>query len=279
MSELIHFLNGKFVAEEKLLISPRDLGFVRGYAVNDYIVTFHHKPFKVPEHIDRLFRSAAIYNLQIPWSKEQVISWVYETLEKNDKESEKTLKIILSGGVSSSMYQAATPTILMIVNHYVEKPLEYYENGVKAKAINYKRPFPQAKHTYHAAAIRELAQVHNEGITEIIYYDSSQVFEAGGSNIFAVIDRKLVTPKSNIVEWLIRNTLLEILTLDIPIEVKDFPYHELLTASEVFITNSRNGSIGVVAINGQKIGDGKVGETTKEIAGQYEKWISHLAGE
>src|SRR4051812_33765658 len=116
MSKLIHFLNGKFVTEDELLISPRDLGFVRGYAVADFLVTYKNHPFKLSEHIDRLFKSAEIIGLQIPWSKAQVATWVKETLDKNDKDTEKTIKIIVSGGSSHSMHQSDVPTIVMIVN-------------------------------------------------------------------------------------------------------------------------------------------------------------------
>jgi branched-chain amino acid aminotransferase len=76
MNNSIHFLNGKFVTEDKLLISPRDLGFIRGYAVADFLVTRNKKLFKLSEHINRLFNSAEIIGLQIPWNKEQIIKWV-----------------------------------------------------------------------------------------------------------------------------------------------------------------------------------------------------------
>lgn len=264
------------MTEEELLISPRDLGLVRGYAVSDFIVTFHNNPHKVSEHIDRLFKSAEIYGITIPWSKEQISTWVQETFDKNDKESEKTMKIILSGGISNSMYQAQTPTLVMIMNHYVDKPRSYYENGVKAKLVRYKRPYAEAKHTHHVETIKQLAISKKDGVTEIIYYDDSQVFEAGGSCLFAVIDNKLVTTKSNIVEGLIRNTLLEILHLDIPIEERNFTLKELLKATEIFITNSRNGSIGVVELDGKPVRDGKIGEITKEVSRQYETYIQLL---
>lgn len=277
MDNFIHFLNGKFVRENQLLISPRDLGYVRGYAVNDYIVTFHNKPFRLSEHIDRLFRSAERFELKIPWSKVQVAAWVQQTLDKNGKDIEKTVKIILSGGVSNSMYQARVPTIVMIVSRYVDKPASYYERGVKANVVKYKRPHPEVKHTYHVETIRQLAKAKQEGVTEIIFYDDSQVFEAGGSNLFAVMDSKLVTTKSNIVKGLIRDTLLEILELNIPIEERNFTFRELMKASEIFLTSSRSGSIGVVEINGKPVGNGKVGNITKEVSRQYKEYTESLS--
>ncbi|MGH7245823.1 MAG: aminotransferase class IV, partial [Candidatus Levyibacteriota bacterium] len=80
MSNLVHFLNGKFVSEGELLISPRDLGFSRGYAVADFLVTHNHQPFKLPEHVDRLLHSAEVIGLQIPWTKTQIETWIKETL-------------------------------------------------------------------------------------------------------------------------------------------------------------------------------------------------------
>lgn len=273
MSNLIHFLNGKFVTEDELLISPRDLGFTRGYAVTDFLVTHNHKPFKLTEHIDRLFKSAEIIGLQIPWSKTQIEEWINQTLDKNDKTVEKTVKIILSGGKSHSMYQEDTPTIIMIVDPHVPPVQSYYENGIKVKAINYKRPHSQAKHTNYVEGIKQLSQVKDDDIAEILYYDEYQVFEGAGSNLFAVIDNKLVTAKSNIVEGITRNVLLEILKLDIPVEVRDFTFDELLKASEVFLTGSSKEIRGVVEINGKPVGNGKVGVITKEAAKQYKEYI------
>ncbi len=273
MNDLIHFLNGYFVTEDDLLISPRDLGFTRGYAVADFIVTYKNKPFKLSEHVDRLFTSAEIIGLHIPWTKTQMIKWAKETLEKNDKVTEKTIKIIISGGVSHSMHQAEIPTLVMIVSNRNLHPASSYENGVKVIAIEYKRQFPEAKHTHYVEAIKQLGKVKNEGIEDILYYDTNQVYEGSGTNVFAVIDGKLVTPKSNIVKGITRNTLLEILHLTIPVEVRDFAFDELINATEVFITGSNSEVRGVIEINGESIGNGKVGEITKEVAKQYKNYI------
>jgi branched-subunit amino acid aminotransferase/4-amino-4-deoxychorismate lyase len=157
MSDLIHFLNGKFVTENELVISPRDLGFTRGYTVADFLVTHNHKPFKHIEHVDRLFKSAEIIGLKIPWDKKQVIDWVNKTLDKNDKATEKATKIIVSGGTSHSMYQAEIPTIVIMIDNHIPPDSSYYENGVKAKAVNFKRQYPESKHTNYVEAIKQLA--------------------------------------------------------------------------------------------------------------------------
>ncbi len=273
MNNLIHFLNGKFVSEDKLLVSPRDLGFVRGYAVTDFLVTYDNQPFKLTEHINRLFNSAEIIGLQIPWSKIQVVTWVRETLDRNDKTFEKTIKIILSGGESKTMYQAEVPSIIIIVSPRIRQPISYYEKGVKVVAVEYKRQYPEAKHTHYVEGIRQLAKVDSNDIVEIIYYDNSQVFEGAGCNLFAVINNKLVTTKSNIVYGITRNTILEMIQLDLPVEIRNFSFDELLNADEIFLTGSNSEVRGVVEINGKVVNKGVVGEITKEVARQYKEYI------
>lgn len=273
MNTLIHFLNGKFVNEDELLISPRDLGFTRGYAVADFIVTYNNQPFKLVEHINRLFNSAEIIGLRMPWTKEQLITWANETLSKNDTEGEKSLKIMVSGGNSHSLHQAETPTLIMIVSPRMRKPESSYTQGVKVIAVKYKRPYPKAKHTNYVEAIKQLATNTDTDIEDILFYDDTQFYEGSGTNVFAVIGNKLVTTKSNIVEGITRNTLLEILQLSIPIEVRDFTYDELLNASEIFITGSNSEVRGVVEINRRKVGNGTVGEITKEALRQYREYI------
>lgn len=273
---LIHFLNGKFVSEDELLISPRDLGFMRGYAVADYIVTYNHKIIKLNDHVNRLFKSAEIIGLTLSWSKDQIATWLTELVNKNNIETDITIKTIVSGGVSKSMHQAEIPTIVMIVNPFTPKPSSYYEQGVKAITVKFRRSYPKSKHTNYVEAIKQLSNIVDDSVVEIIYYDDIQVTEGSGNNIFAVIDNKLVTPKSNIIEGITRNTLLEVLKLSIPIEVRDFTCNDLSRATEVFFTGSGRGVTGIVEIDKKPLGDGKVGAITKEVAKQYNDYLLHL---
>ena len=273
-NSFIHFLNGEFVTEENLLISPRDLGFARGYAVSDFLVTHNFRPFKLSGHIDRLFMSAEAIGIKIPWSKEQIAKWIQETLDKNDKNLEKTIKIFLTGGKSHFLFQTSDPTIIIIVGEYIHQSAKYYEKGVKAKLVKYGRQFADVKTTNDVEAIRNLSKLRNSDVTEVIYYDNAQIYEGGGCNIFAVIDDKLLTPKSNILEGVTRNILLGILKLDIPVEIKDFSINDLFNASEIFLTGSSKEIRGVVRIDEKQIGDGKVGEITKEVMRQYKEYTS-----
>lgn len=268
-----HFLNGNLVSEAQLTISPRDLGFSRGYAVFDFLKTYpHHRLFKLQEHIDRLFNSAELIGLQLPWSKNQVKTWVISTLEANDTPDEKFIKIIVSGGQSDTMLPSVHPTIVILVDPATHYPEKNYEQGVGVIGVQYERYLPAAKSNNYIEGVKQMQRAQLTGAFEPVYYSDTQVFEGSNSNIFAVIDHTLVTPASSILKGITRGVLLEVLQLDIPIEVRDFTFAELLKASEVFLTASGKEVMPVTSIDGSALGTGEVGPITKEVMRQFNEY-------
>lgn len=279
MNKSIHFLNGKFVKDKDLVVSARDLGYTRGYAVFDFLRTYQNRPFKLSEHLDRLFNSARLINLEIPWTKKQIAKWVYYTLEKNDKNTEKTIKIIISGGISNTMLAGDNPTIMIVIDPRSPYPPINYTKGVSAISVKFTRYIPEAKTNNYIEGVKQTKIAKTKGAIEPIYFDDKQVLEGSNSNIFCVIDNKLVTPKTNILKGITRGILLEILDLDIPIKVKDFTLKELLNAKEAFFTGSNREITPIVKIDNHIIGDGKVGKITKEVMRQFKEYTSKLPKE
>ncbi len=268
-----HFLNGKFVSEEQFTISPRDVGFSRGYAVFDFLKTYpHHRPFKLKEHIDRLFNSADLIGLKMPWSKEQVQKWVLETLEANKTGEEKFIKIFVSGGISNTMLPSENPTIAILIDPATQYPKEQYEKGIGVIAVKHNRYNPAAKSNNYIEGVKQTQQAQTIGAVEPIYYSDTQVFEGSNSNLFAVINGKLLTPKTTILAGITRSVLLEILKLNIPIEVKDFTLDDLLHADEAFLTGSGKEITPITSIDGKPLGNGNVGAITKEVMNQFREY-------
>lgn len=273
MAKPVHLLNGKFISEKELVVSARDVGFSRGYAVFDFLITYpHHKPFKLALHITRLFNSASYINLRVPWTKEQVAEWVKETLGKNQSGDEKSIKMIISGGVSNTMLPGDTPTIVIIVDPRHKYPKEISEKGIGIITVKFHRYIPEAKTNNYIEGMKQAQQAKKVGAEEPVFYDDTQIFEGSNSNIFAVIDHKLATPKSNILSGITREVLLETLKLDIPIEARDFSLDELLNAQEVFMTSSGKEIIPVTKIDGKNVGNGEVGKVTKEVMNQFREY-------
>jgi branched-chain amino acid aminotransferase len=262
------------VEERDLMVSVRDLGFARGYAVFDFLITYpSRRPFMLAKHIDRLFNSAHLIGLSMPWSKEEIGGWVTQTLTANQAEGEKQIKIMVSGGISDSLLPSSkAPTIAIIVDPRHFLPREYYEHGAGILMDKYTRDTPGAKTNNYIEGVKEAQKAQRINAIEAVYYDDHKVFEASSSNIFALIGGRLLTPKSDVLPGITRDVLMEILKIDIPVALADFKLEELLAAEEVFLTASNKEVLPITKIDGKDVGAGKVGAVTKEVMRQFKEF-------
>ena len=83
MDEGIVYLNGEFVPESQAKVSVFDRGFNGGEGVYDVIRTFGHKPFKLREHIQRLYRSLKYTRIDCGLSPEEMERLSLEVLDRN----------------------------------------------------------------------------------------------------------------------------------------------------------------------------------------------------
>ena len=83
MDEKIVYLNGSFVRESEAKVSVLDSGFNAGDGVYDVTRTFRHKPFKLREHTERLFRSLYYTRIDCGMSLEEMEKTTLEVLERN----------------------------------------------------------------------------------------------------------------------------------------------------------------------------------------------------
>ncbi len=266
----IHFLNGKFVEDQDLKVSVRDLGFSRGFAVFAFFITYNGRPFMAEKQVERLFKSASLINLTIPYTKEQIHQWALQTLKKNTDGKEKAVRIIVSGGVSESVFSdREKPTLIIQVDERPYLPIECYTNGINAMTVKYTRYIPGAKTNHYIEAAKHRDAVKQLSAIEIIYYSDDGVAEGCVSNTFAVIDGKLVTPKSNILLGITRGVVVELMRA----EERDFSIEELRRATEVFVTSSNKEVLPVTRLDGIPVGDGKVGPITKEAMFKFKNFV------
>lgn len=268
-----HILNGELIEESDLSITVRDLGLLRGYAIFDYFITYNKRPFKLEDHIDRLFNSAQAIDLDIPYTKDAIREMIFKIIKENKDLGQLSVKIIVTGGESSDGFfpdQKSNVIILVDPRHIPSK--EHYEEGVSIKTDDFVRQIPEAKSNNYIEAIKSVKQAKREGFYDVLYIHNGQVLELTRSNIFTVINNELVTPKTHILEGVTRNILLEILKLNIPVKESDFTLDDLLTSKEAFLTASNSEVMPITQINGKKIGDGKVGKITKEVMKQFREY-------
>jgi len=92
------YLNGKLVDKEEARISVFDHGLLYGDGVFEGIRTYDGLIFRMKEHIDRLYRSAAAIELKIPMTKPNMIKAVVRTLRAN-KLKDAYIRLVVTRGV------------------------------------------------------------------------------------------------------------------------------------------------------------------------------------
>src|SRR4029079_8477819 len=92
------FLNGKFVPEERAVVSVLDRGFLYGDGLFETMRVCHGRPFRWTQHLERLKRGAAFLKLPLPFSNAAFRRFAEQLVRKN-KLPDALLRLTLSRGV------------------------------------------------------------------------------------------------------------------------------------------------------------------------------------
>src|SRR5665213_1511645 len=79
----VAWFNGKIVPENQVMIPFRDLGFLRGDAVFDMTRSFNGKPFRLEEHVARLYRSLKYLDIDPGVAQGDMVAISRDVLERN----------------------------------------------------------------------------------------------------------------------------------------------------------------------------------------------------
>lgn len=271
-----YYINGKFVDSSKAKLSINDLGFLRGYGVFDFLVTYNKRPFLMPQHVDRLLRSAKLIGLKTPWTAKQLEILILNAIKKNKQLSDMSIKIIITGGVSTDgITPSKNPTLAILVNERRKLPKKLYSHGAKVITVDIQREIPKAKTLNYTNAVYCMIKARENDASEAIYIDAltSNVFEGTTSNIFIIKNSKVFTPKSNILSGVTREVVIELIRKRYKIYFGDIKIKQLKNADEVFITASNKEILPITKIDNFQVGNNYPGEITKVIMSDYQEFI------
>ena len=82
-NDRVAYFNGRIVPEREVVLPFRDRGFKYGDAAFDMTRTFHGRPFKLKEHVDRLYRSLRYLRIDLGLSPAEMVAASEEVLERN----------------------------------------------------------------------------------------------------------------------------------------------------------------------------------------------------
>ena len=289
MEERIIYLNGAFVPESQAKVSVLDSGFNAGDGVYDVTRTFRHKPFKLREHTERLFRSLYYTRIDCGMSLEEMEKTTLEVLERNKpllgENEDCALWQVVSRGVRSStgnrVSGRATVTIYSVVVNFPEFA-SFYVEGAPLIIPSTRRIPPQcleskAKITNkmnHNMAAFEAKQMDPRAIPLMLDIDGN-LSETSAHNFFLVIDGKLCTPTDRNVLGGITKAVIFDLAKQLGVEIVEGNYtpYDLYNAEEAFLASTSPTFVPVRTVNGARIGKGAPGPVTVRLIAAWNKMV------
>ena len=232
--------------------------------------------FRLREHVDRLFASAHIILLEIPFTPEQIRDAIRKTLVINHLAEGYIRPIVFIGEGEMGLFVRTNPVRVAIAvwswGAYLGE--EGLKKGIRAKVSSFNRHHVNAAMSkgkingYYVNSVLAKWEVKKAGYDEAVLLDTEgYVAEGSGENIFIVRNGVLITtPLTSILPGITRDAVLTIARkLDIPVKESRFTRDEMYIADEMFFTGTAAEITPVREVDDRKVGPGKPGPVTKTI--------------
>jgi branched-chain amino acid aminotransferase len=275
------WMNGEFVAWEDAKVHVLTHGLHYGTGVFEGIRCYDTEigpaVFRHRDHIDRLYKSAELYYMPIPYTPEQIRQATLELIGKNGMRSCYIRPIAYRGYGTMGLFPLDAPVDVTIAvwewGAYLGD--EGTLNGIRAKVSSWRRisndsliPHAKASGQYLNSILAKI-ESHKAGYEEAILLDDHGfVCEGSGENIYAVRDGVIITPPqtAGILDGINRKAIIQI-ARDLGFEVveRDIARAELYLAEEVFLTGTAAELVPVREVDDHAVGTGKPGEITKAV--------------
>jgi len=254
--------------------------------------------FRLPEHIRRLFDSAHVMQIPIPFSRADLEGVCCELLRLNDQKEAYLRPLVFFGTGVMGLNPANSPVQVAIISWLWGAYLgeEGLQKGVRLKTSAFTRHHVRVMMTRtktvgnYVNSILAKREAIQAGYDEAILLDmEGYVSEASGENIFIIKDGVLKTPPlTGILPGITRDCLLTLAAdLGLPTKEERFTLDELYLADEAFLTGTAAEVTPIREVDGRLIGPGSPGPLTRKlqqaffavVKGEnpaYHKWLTFI---
>jgi branched-chain amino acid aminotransferase len=267
MPEYTVYLNGRLTPESEAHLSIWDRGFTLGDAVFDTTRTFRHRPFRLQDHIGRLYRSLRYVYIDPGLTPAELQRAAGQTLAANIPHIAPDDDAILTFRVSRGA-PGAGPTVLITCRPVdFERFAHLYQSGVKmwtptVRAISPDVMDPRAKtQSRIVSALAEIqAAAACPGAWPLLCDSRGIIAESARANFLIVLDGVILTAKSGRVLAGVTATATTELAKELGyrVEERDLTAYDVWLANEAFITSTSICVLPVRGLNGRAINDGVV---------------------
>jgi branched-chain amino acid aminotransferase len=236
--------------------------------------------FRMPEHYQRLHKSARILRIELPYSVEQLGDMTLELLRREGFRQDMYIRPLIyksSEGIGVRLHDLEDSFAMFAVpfGRYVEN-----EEGAHVTVSSWRRnpdnAIPaRAKVTgaYVNSALAKTEAVLGGYDEAIVLNQDGHVSEGSAENLFLVRDGTLVTPPvtENILEGITRATIIQLAREELGMQTIERPVDrsELYVADELFFCGTGVQVAAIVTVERRPVGDGKMGPVVDQIRKLY----------
>lgn len=254
--------------------------------------------FRLPEHIQRLFDSAKINLMEIPFSQDELSEVTLESLRRNDLAEGYIRPLAFIGDGTMGLHPGDNRVRVAVIAWEWGSYLgdEGVERGIRAKISTFARHHVNAKMTNgktcgdYVNSILAKREALLDGFDEAIMLDTQGlVSECTGENIFVVRNGKIKTPPLySVLDGITRDSMIEVARrCGYVVEESQITRDDLYVADEIFLTGTAAEVTPIREVDHRTIGEGKRGPVSEELQkaffdivtgkdARYDRWRSFL---
>jgi branched-chain amino acid aminotransferase len=285
MNEPIAFLNGRKVPFSQASLSVTDLGVVAGASITEMIRTFRHVPFRLSDHLDRLFGSLELCGFPTIVDRDMVESNMAQVVEHNSAlipaGHDLGIIVFVTAGQNLTYFGAAGRDVVnqgTLCVHTFPLPFELWAGkqtegqhlaSVAVEPLPNASIQPQAKHRnrLHWFRADQEARRNFPTASSLLATPAGHITETSAGNFFTVEGRTIRTPRSELVLGGISQKVLREIATDLGFDWQEaaITFDDLARSDEALTSSTTYCLLPVTKFNDQSIGSGQPGPAFQEL--------------
>lgn len=273
------FIDGDYVPIAEARIPITDWGFTHSDVTYDVAHVWKGSFFRLDDHLARFERSLASFRLKPPHTMDAIREILHECVRLTDLR-DAYVQMGCTRGLPkpgsrdprecvNRFYAFVVPFVWIATEEQRTRGLHLYISSVPRIAPE--SVDPRAKNFHRGDLTKGMFEAYDNGAETVVLPDGQgNITEGPGFNVFAVMDGRVLTPISGVLEGITRLSVIELCAeMDVPLEQTLLPVETLRGAEEIFLSSTAGGILPVTTLDGNPVGDGTTGTLTQKLHDLY----------
>lgn len=279
------WINGELLPREDAKISVFDSGYLVGDGVWEAFRYHAGKMLFLDKHLDRLWQSAKVIGMALPFTREALKTNIMQTLDANRMKDHVHVRVMVTRGIKKTpsqdpRFSISGPNVVIVAEHKQasqenkNRGISLWTSTIRRGSPDYLDPRLNCHSKLHE--VQALIQAIEAGADEALMLDvNGFVATCNSTNFFMVKGREVWTSTGQYcMNGITRGHVIELCErYGLVCRQKDFSLFDVYGADEAFVTGTFGGLTPVIKIDGKTIGEGIYGPVTRQLSDWYDLLI------